>query len=41
MSDRVRYTMLSGRVFDARTMDELWPAARKRPSAFWQADPKR
>jgi imidazolonepropionase-like amidohydrolase len=36
VSDRVRYTMLSGRVFDARTMDELWPAARKRPPGFWQ-----
>jgi imidazolonepropionase-like amidohydrolase/Tol biopolymer transport system component len=36
LSDRVRYTMAGGRLFDARTMDELWPSARKRPPGFWQ-----
>jgi len=28
--------MAGGRLFDARTMDELWPSARKRPPGFWQ-----
>jgi imidazolonepropionase-like amidohydrolase len=34
-SDRVRYTMVGGRLYDARTMDELWPERRARPTPFW------
>jgi imidazolonepropionase-like amidohydrolase/Tol biopolymer transport system component len=35
-SDRVRYTMVGGRLYDARTMDELWPRQVKRPRQFWE-----
>ncbi len=35
-SDRVRWTMVGGRLYDARTMDAVWPEARPRPKAFWQ-----
>jgi imidazolonepropionase-like amidohydrolase len=36
-SDRVRYTMVGGRIFDARTMDELAGAKRKPRPFYWQA----
>ena len=35
-SDRVRYTMVNGRLYDARTMDELWPQQRKRSRRYWE-----
>jgi imidazolonepropionase-like amidohydrolase len=35
-SEKVRYTVLGGRIYDAATMDELWPRARKRAQYFWQ-----
>jgi imidazolonepropionase-like amidohydrolase/Tol biopolymer transport system component len=35
-SDRVRYTMVGGRLYDATTMDALWPRATPRPKGFWQ-----
>jgi imidazolonepropionase-like amidohydrolase/Tol biopolymer transport system component len=34
-SEHVRYTMLNGRLYDARTMDELAPTPRKRPPPVW------
>lgn len=34
-SENVRYTMINGRLFDARTMDELAPTPRKRPPPVW------
>ena len=33
-SENVRYTVANGRVYDAATMDQVWPAAVARP-AFW------
>lgn len=35
-SDKVRYTMVGGRLFDARTMDEIGGKGRKRRPFFWQ-----
>ncbi|MCG8554529.1 MAG: amidohydrolase family protein [Proteobacteria bacterium] len=35
-SDRVRYTMVNGRLYDARTMNELTGARRKRRKFYWQ-----
>jgi imidazolonepropionase-like amidohydrolase len=35
-SDRVRYTMVGGRIFDARTMEELAGAKRKPRPFYWQ-----
>ncbi len=35
-SENVRYTVVGGRVFDARTMDELAPGSRKRPTFPWE-----
>lgn len=35
-SERVRYTVVNGRVYDARTMDELAPRSRKRPAMHWE-----
>ena len=35
-SEDVRYTVVNGRLFDARTMDELAPRARKRPTLSWE-----
>jgi imidazolonepropionase-like amidohydrolase len=32
----VRFTMLGGRLYDAATMDERWPRARKRPPLFFE-----
>jgi Tol biopolymer transport system component/imidazolonepropionase-like amidohydrolase len=37
-SEKVRYTLVGGRVFDARTMDELGPGARKRQPFFWERE---
>jgi cytosine/adenosine deaminase-related metal-dependent hydrolase len=35
-SELVRYTVVNGRLFDARTMDELAPRSRKRPPMHWE-----
>ena len=35
-SEDVRYTVVNGRLFDARTMDELAPRSRKRPKLSWE-----
>jgi Tol biopolymer transport system component/imidazolonepropionase-like amidohydrolase len=35
-SEAVRYAMVNGRLFDARTMDELAPRKRERPRFHWQ-----
>ncbi|HET6582787.1 MAG TPA: amidohydrolase family protein [Nannocystaceae bacterium] len=35
-SENVRYTMVNGRLFDARTMDELAPRSREHPRFHWQ-----
>ena len=35
-SEHVRWTMVNGRLFDARTMDEIAPRSRKRPAFHWQ-----
>ncbi|MCB9702707.1 MAG: PD40 domain-containing protein [Myxococcales bacterium] len=36
-SERVRYTVKGGRIYDAATMDEIGNRPRKRPAAFWEA----
>jgi imidazolonepropionase-like amidohydrolase/Tol biopolymer transport system component len=36
-SENVRYTIINGRLFDARTMDELAPRARKHRPLPWQS----
>jgi len=35
-SDSVRSVMLNGRLYDAATLDEIAPQARKRPPFWWQ-----
>jgi imidazolonepropionase-like amidohydrolase/Tol biopolymer transport system component len=35
-SDSVRYVMLNGRLYDAATLDQIAPDARKRPPFWWQ-----
>ena len=35
-SEQIRYTMVNGRLYDARTMDELWPRERKRGRLWWE-----
>ena len=37
-SEKVRYTLVGGRLYDARTMDELGPGARPRQPFFWERD---
>ncbi|MCA9707390.1 MAG: PD40 domain-containing protein [Myxococcales bacterium] len=37
-SDHVRYTMLNGRLYDARTMDEVGTRERKRPPLYWERE---
>jgi hypothetical protein len=39
-SEHIRYTMLNGRVFDARTMDEVGRHPRKRALFYWEKDAK-
>ena len=39
-SENVRYTVANGRVFDAKTMDELAPRPRKRPAPYWRPTPQ-
>ena len=34
----LRYVMKNGRLYDANTLDELWPRQRKAPSFYWQTD---
>ena len=34
-SERVRYTMVNGRLFEADSMDELAPGDETRPAPFW------
>jgi imidazolonepropionase-like amidohydrolase len=40
VSDRVRYAMVGGRLYDARSMNELHPRERRLDPFFWQ-QPKR
>ena len=35
-SDSVRYVMLNGRLYDAATLDQVAPDAKKRPPFWWQ-----
>jgi hypothetical protein len=35
-SENVRYTVANGRLFDAKTMDELAPRTREWPTMYWQ-----
>jgi imidazolonepropionase-like amidohydrolase/Tol biopolymer transport system component len=35
-SEAVRYTLVNGRLYDARTMDEIAPRSRERPRFHWQ-----
>ena len=35
-SDSVRFVMLNGRLYDAATLDQIAPDARKRPPFWWQ-----
>jgi imidazolonepropionase-like amidohydrolase/Tol biopolymer transport system component len=37
-SEKVRYTVVGGRVYDARTMDEVGPGARRRQPFFWERE---
>jgi imidazolonepropionase-like amidohydrolase/Tol biopolymer transport system component len=37
-SEDVRFTMINGRLFDAATMDEVAPRARKRAPLAWERD---
>lgn len=41
-SNSVRYVMKNGRLYDAATLDEIWPRQRKLPtSQWWMADGRR
>ncbi|HLL74308.1 MAG TPA: amidohydrolase family protein [Pyrinomonadaceae bacterium] len=35
-TDSVSHVMINGALFDARTMDEVWPQARPRKKFFWE-----
>ncbi len=35
-TESVRYTMVNGRLYDAETIDEIAPSARKREPFFWE-----
>jgi imidazolonepropionase-like amidohydrolase len=35
-SEAIRFTMLNGRLYDARTMDEVAPRAKKRGKLWWE-----
>ncbi|MCA1798951.1 MAG: amidohydrolase family protein [Xanthomonadaceae bacterium] len=35
-SERVRYTMVNGRLYDAATMNEMWPRQRERGRLWWE-----
>ncbi len=35
-SEKIRYTVINGRLFDARTMDEAGNHPRQRGSLFWE-----
>ena len=34
-TNTVRYVMKNGELFDAATLDTVWPAAKKLPKPFW------
>jgi hypothetical protein len=34
----IRYVMKNGRLYDANTLDEIWPRQKKAGSYYWQAD---
>jgi imidazolonepropionase-like amidohydrolase len=40
-SEHIRYTMVNGRIFDARTMDEAGNHPRKRRLFYWETEAKR
>lgn len=35
-SEHIRYTMVNGRLYDARTMNEVWPRERTRGRLWWE-----
>jgi imidazolonepropionase-like amidohydrolase len=38
-TNTVRYVMKNGRLYDAATLDEMWPRQRKLPTTqWWMAD---
>ncbi len=37
-SDRLRYTMINGRLYDSRTMNEVGNRERERPALFWERE---
>ncbi len=40
-TNSVRYVMLNGELFDANTLETLYPVARPAPDLFWDEDPPR
>jgi hypothetical protein len=34
-STSIRYVMKNGELFDAKTLDRVWPSARKFPKPYW------
>lgn len=39
-TNTIRYVMKNGRLYDANTLDEIWPRQRKLPTLWWwELDP--
>ncbi len=38
-TNSVRYVMLNGELFDANTLEALWPVAKPAPELFWDEEP--
>ena len=38
VSDRIRFTMVGGRLYEAATMDEVGARPRKRKPFFWERE---
>ena len=34
----IRYVMKNGRLYEANTLDEVWPRQKKAGSYYWQVD---
>jgi imidazolonepropionase-like amidohydrolase len=40
-SNSIRYVMKNGRLYDAATLDEVWPRERRLPEQWWwRVEPK-
>jgi hypothetical protein len=40
-SNSIRYVMKNGRLYEAATLDEVWPRERKLPEQWWwRVEPK-